>query len=212
MSSDSKMGKKQGKIRIERELEIINSAQEEFILHGYKGATVRGIAERAGLPTANVMYYFKNKENIYHAVLEQTMNMWNQAIDDIKQEDGAKVAIEKYVAAKVRMSFEHPAASKIFAMEIIQGGQNLNEYARTYQRQWIREKTKLFKHWIANGEMADIDPVNLFFLIWASTQHYADFDYQVMILNNGKRLTDSEFEEKKQQVIDLILRSVGLNP
>jgi len=34
----------------------------------------------------------------------------------------------------------------------------------------------------------------------------------VMILNNGKRLTDSEFEEKKQEVIDLILRSVGLNP
>ncbi len=40
----------------------------------------------------------------------------------------------------------------------------------------------------------------------------ADFDYQVMILNNGKKLTDSEFEEKKQQVIDLVLRSVGLNP
>ena len=33
-----------------------------------------------------------------------------------------------------------------------------------------------------------------------------------MILNNGKKLTDSEFEEKKQQVIDLVLRSVGLNP
>jgi hypothetical protein len=34
----------------------------------------------------------------------------------------------------------------------------------------------------------------------------------VKILNNGKRLTDEEFEEKKQQVIDLVLRSVGLNP
>jgi len=34
----------------------------------------------------------------------------------------------------------------------------------------------------------------------------------VMILNNGKKLTESEFEEKKQQVIDLVLRSIGLNP
>jgi len=49
-------------------------------------------------------------------------------------------------------------------------------------------------------------------MIWATTQHYADFEYQVKILNNGKRLTDEEFEEKKQQVIDLVLRSVGLNP
>ena len=210
MSSDSQIGKKQGKIRIERELEIINSAQEEFILHGYKGATVRGIAERAGLPTANVMYYFKNKENIYHAVLEQTMNMWNQAIDDIKQEDGAKVAIEKYVAAKVRMSFEHPAASKIFAMEIIQGGQNLNEYARTYQRQWIREKTKLFKHWIANGEMADIDPVNLFFLIWASTQHYADFNTQILIIMNRADYEEEDIAHVSKFLTDFILRGCGI--
>jgi len=34
----------------------------------------------------------------------------------------------------------------------------------------------------------------------------------VVILNNGKKLTDSEFEEKKQQVINLVLRSVGLDP
>jgi len=143
-------------------------------------------------------------------VLEQTMNMWNQAIDDIKQEDGAKVAIEKYVAAKVRMSFEHPAASKIFAMEIIQGGQNLNEYARTYQRQWIREKTKLFKHWIANGEMADIDPVNLFFLIWASTQHYADFNTQILIIMNRADYEEEDIAHVSKFLTDFILRGCGI--
>jgi len=45
---------------------ILIAAQDEFILQGYKGATVQSIADNAGLPKANVLYYFKNKENIYH--------------------------------------------------------------------------------------------------------------------------------------------------
>ncbi len=57
---------------------ILTAAQDEFILQGYKGATVQSIADNAGLPKANVLYYFKNKENIYHAVLEKTLNMWGR--------------------------------------------------------------------------------------------------------------------------------------
>mgnify|MGYP000188444667 CR=1 FL=1 len=30
-----------------------------------------------------------------------------------------------------------------------------------------------------SGKIADIDPYHLIFLIWAQTQHYADFDVQV---------------------------------
>ena len=112
---------KQGKIRVKSQEKILLAAQDEFILNGYKGATVQSIADNAGLPKANVLYYFKNKENIYHAVLERTLNMWDQGIGDISYEDGPKLAIEKFVAAKVNMSFQHPKASKIYAMEIIQG-------------------------------------------------------------------------------------------
>ena len=47
-------------------------------------------------------------------------------------------------------------------------------------------------------------------MIWATTQHYADFDRQIELLNNGRSLSDQEFAEKKQQVTALILASVGL--
>jgi TetR/AcrR family transcriptional regulator len=70
---------------------ILSAAQDEFILQGYKGATVQAIANNAGMPKANVLYYFKNKENIYHAVLEQTLNMWDEGIGDILLEDGNHV-------------------------------------------------------------------------------------------------------------------------
>lgn len=201
--------KKQGKIRIKSQEIILNAALDEFINHGYRGATVQSIADNAGLPKANVLYYFQNKENIYHAVLERTLDMWDQGIGDIVYEDGPKVAIEKFIAAKVRMSFNNPKSSKIYAMEIIQGAQHLKEFARTYLRQWVREKSKIFQQWIDEGRMADVNPINLIFLIWSSTQHYSDFETQILTIMNRADYEEEDVEQVTQFLTAFILR--GLN-
>ena len=201
---------KQQKIRAISTDKILRAAQDEFILQGYKGATVQSIADSAGLPKANVLYYFKNKENIYHAVLEQTLNMWDEGIGDILPEDGPKLAIEKFIRAKVAMSFKHPKASKIYAMEIIQGTQHLKDFARTYLRQWVRDKAKVFQCWIDNGEMHAVDPVNLIFLIWSSTQHYADFDNQILTIMNRADYEEDDIEHVTNFLTDIILRGCKL--
>lgn len=202
---------KQGKIRAQSEAKILEAAQEEFILQGYKGATVQSIADRAGLPKANILYYFKNKENIYHAVLEHTLDMWDKGIGDITPEDGPKKAIEKFIASKVKMSFQHPGSSKIYAMEIIQGAQHLKEFARTYLRKWVREKAALFQKWIDNGEMADIDPYNLIFLIWSTTQHYADFETQILTVMNRADYEEEDEQQVTRFLTDFILRGCGIS-
>jgi len=209
MTDNKQMGK-QGKTRAKSQLKILDAAQCEFILQGYKGATVQSIADRAGLPKANILYYFKNKENLYQAVLERTLDMWDQGIGDILPEDGPKVAIEKFIASKVNMSFNHPESSKIYAMEIIQGAQHLKDYARTYLRQWVREKAKLFQYWIDNGEMKDVDPVHLIFLIWSSTQHYADFETQILTIMNRADYEEEDAAAVTKFLTDIILRGCGL--
>ena len=80
-------------------------------------------------------------------------------------------------------------------------------------KKWVDTCVDSINTWVELKKIINVgDAHTLLYMIWATTQHYADFEYQVKILNNGKRLTDAEFEEKKQQVIDLVLRSVGLNP
>lgn len=189
---------------------ILSAAQDEFILQGYKGATVQAIANNAGMPKANVLYYFKNKENIYHAVLEQTLNMWDEGIGDILLEDGPKLAIEKFVKAKITMSFTNPKASKIYAMEIIQGAQHLQDFTRTYLHQWVQKKAKIFQYWIDNGQMQPIDPVSLIFLIWSSTQHYADFDNQILTIMSRPKYKEDDIANVTNFLTDFILRGCGL--
>ncbi len=208
--TSANQAKKTGNIRAKSKVKILAAARTEFVLQGYRGATVQSIADRAELPKANILYYFKNKENIYHAVLEHTLQMWDEGIGDIEVDEGPKVAIEKFIEAKVRMSFKHPEASKIYAMEIIQGAQHLKDYARTYQRQWVREKAKLFQQWIDNGEMANVDPVHLIFLIWSATQHYADFDTQILTIMNRADFEEADVEQVITFLSDIILRGCGL--
>jgi TetR/AcrR family transcriptional regulator len=49
-------------------------------------------------------------------------------------------------------------------------------------------------------------------MIWATTQHYADFGHQITTLNGGQELSDAQFGRVKDEVTAIILRGVGLVP
>ncbi len=201
---------KPGRIR-ERNLElIVAAAEEEFANHGYRGASTQSIADRAGLPKANIHYYFKNKEKLYLAVLEGIMGIWNAVLADMKRDDDPAEVLTNFIYTKVELAYKKPRASKLFAQEIIAGAPHLKDYIRTDMRQWVRSKTKVFDEWIADGKIDPVDPVQLIFLIWSSTQHYADFETQVLTLMNKAEYEDSDIEHISQFLTDMILKGCGL--
>lgn len=200
---------KQANKRKQSQDAIMDAARDEFIQQGFKGATVQAIADNANMPKANVLYYYQNKENLYHKVLEQTLEMWDTAIGDIVLEDGPKIALERFISAKVDIAFENPKASKIYAMEIIQGAQHIDNFARVYLRNWVKEKSQIFEHWMNAGEMAQVDPVKLIFLIWSTTQHYADFETQILNITNKQEYEQEDREQVKAFLVNFILQ--GLN-
>ena len=202
---------KTGKIREKSIEHILNAAQQEFVINGFKGTTIQAIADRAELPKANIHYYFKNKENLINAVLENILDLWDEVLGDISVDDDPKKVLEHFIRTKVSMSFTHPGPSKLFAMEIIQGAQHLKDYARTYLRKWVREKAKVFEHWIAAGKMNKVDPVHLIFLIWSSTQHYADFETQILTIMNRGEYEEEDIEHISQFLCTVIIRGCGID-
>ena len=63
--------------------------------------------------------------------------------------------------------------------------------------------------WQEEGRIAKLDPAYLLYMIWATTQHHADFGHQVATLNGGQRLSDGRFKEAKADVTTIILRDIG---
>lgn len=187
------------------------AAEAEFVLHGYKGTSMQSIADRAGLPKANIHYYFKNKANLYQALLENILERWQELLTDMTEGSDPKEVLSGFIRSKLHMSFTQPISSKIFAMEIIQGAPHIKQYLRDDLRSWVKQKSQVIQHWIDQGKMADIDPTQLIFMIWATTQHYADFNTQVLDVMDREALSEEEMQSISQSVTNMLLAGCGLH-
>lgn len=201
-----------GRIRQKNEQAIIKAAEEEFARHGFKGTSMNTIAQSAGLPKANLHYYFTNKLGLYLAVLRNILELWDSAFNNLSVDDDPAEALERYIRAKMEFSRRHPKASRIFAMEVISGGQCLSQYFNQDYLEWFRGRAAVFDAWIAAGRMASVDPMHLIFLLWSSTQHYADFATQICRVKQCSRLTREDFDQAADQLVRIILRGCGLEP
>ncbi|CAD5108973.1 TetR/AcrR family transcriptional regulator [Zestomonas carbonaria] len=210
--SPNPSGKPAGRIRQKNEEVIIAAAEEEFARHGFKGTSMNAIALRAGLPKANLHYYFSNKLGLYIAVLSNILDLWDSTFNTLTAADDPAEALARYIRAKLEFSRRQPLASKIFAMEVISGGTCLEEHFNQDYRDWFRGRAAVFEAWIAAGKMDPVDPMHLIFLLWGSTQHYADFSTQICRVTGRKRLTKDDFESAAQALIHIILKGCGLTP
>ena len=208
--SSSEEKQKTGSIRTRNSQQILQAAQEEFVLHGFKGTSMQSIADRAQLPKANIHYYFKNKANLYKVVLEEIMGAWNQVLADMTSQSDPAEVLTRFIRAKMQLSYTNPNGSKIFAMEIIQGAPHLKEYISKDMRHWVREKSNVINSWIDQGKMRKVEPSYLIFMIWASTQHYADFNTQVLEVMNRREYDDQEIDNITQFLTDMILKGLDL--
>lgn len=84
-----------------------------------------------------------------------------------------------YVRRKLQMSRDFPRESRLFANEIVQGAPRIMDQIEGPLRSLVDEKAALIRGWATEGRICVIDPHHLIFSIWATTQHYADFNAQV---------------------------------
>lgn len=201
-----------GRIRRERCAAILAAAEEEFAINGYQGTSTAAIARRAGLAKAQVHYYFPAKEDLYRELLGSILDQWNCHLPGPETELEPTEVLTAYITAKLRLSWERPALSKIFAGEVLRGAPLLKEALFERQRAWLDQRRVLFGRWIEQGKMAPLDPDQLIFMIWATTQHYADYQAQVLAMMGREALTEADFTLVSEQVVGILLRGCGVEP
>lgn len=90
-------GKPAGRIRQKNEQAILKAAEDEFARHGFKGTSMNTIAQNAGLPKANLHYYFTNKLGLYVAVLSNILELWDSTFNTLNSDDDPAVALSNYI-------------------------------------------------------------------------------------------------------------------
>ena len=92
---------------------ILKAAEEVFLEKGYKDASMREIASRAGVTVSNIYHYFTNKDEIFRTILKPVLNdlyamIYNHdadqmTIDVFMDSDYQKMSVREYI----RLVSEH---------------------------------------------------------------------------------------------------------
>lgn len=201
----------QKKTRIQRENEtkILDAALEVFSKHGFRGSTIDQIAEAAGMSKPNLLYYFGTKEDMHRLLLDQLLDVWLDPLRELDADGEPLSEIQSYIRRKLEMSRDYPRESRLFANEILQGAPRISEQL-TDLKKLVDEKAGLIETWIRDGKLAKCDPYHLIFSIWATTQHYADFDIQVKTVLPARHSGPGRFEDAARFLDQLFVH--GLKP
>jgi len=190
---------------------ILDSALSAFARHGLRGTRIEQIADGAGMSKTNLLYYFPSKDALYAAVLTRTLSVWLTPLAELDAIRDPATALTAYIGQKLDCSRRFPEASRLFAIEIMQGAPHLKEVLATELTEMVEDKAALIRGWIVAGKLRPIEPHHLLFMIWATTQHYADFAAQISTIT-GKDLSDDTFyEDTRRALTETILRGVLAN-
>jgi TetR/AcrR family transcriptional regulator len=206
--TDLPRSQRRTEIRQHNETLILQAAEKVFAEAGFDGATMQLIADMAGLPKANLHYYFPSKEDLYRRVVQDIFEIWLHAADSMDQAPGPIEGIGAYIEAKMDISRRHPNGSKVWAFEVMHRAPVIQDYLETTLRVWTTGRVRLIERWIAEGKMEPVDPEHLLYMLWATTQHYADFGHQIETLNAGP-LSDADWQKATDSVKSMILRGIG---
>lgn len=192
--TSSASAKKPTRIQLRNRKRILDAALDVFAQHGYRGATLDQIAAASGLSKPNILYYFDGKEDIHVTLLNQLMDAWLAPLREVDRDGDPLQEILRYVHRKLEMSREFPRESRLFANEILQGAPRMAPHLNSGLRPLVDDIADLISEWIAQGRLAPVDPRHLLFSIWATTQHYADFEAQVQVLMQEPSVHDDAWQ------------------
>ncbi len=198
-----------GAIRERNEARILKAAEAVFAKKGFNGASTAEIARKAGVPKPNLHYYFRTKQVLYAGVLDNILEIWLDAMDEIRPGADPADALGRYIARKLESSRTLPEPSRLWAMELISGARHVEPFLKKRLRRLVQQKSAIIRGWAAEGKIDPVEPEHLLFMIWSMTQTYADFASQIVAVLGKDKLDEAVFAAATKTMVGLVLKGLG---
>jgi len=139
----------------ERRRQILQAALSEFANKGFKGATIKSIAEAAKLQSPTLIYwYFPTKEALFQAVLEDQSPLMQATADPTALFDLPPETVLPLLARGYLSSMDTPTNQKVFRLmigEIVQRPELGTSISNRFMPQVLNFLRQYFEQQIASG-------------------------------------------------------------
>jgi TetR/AcrR family transcriptional regulator len=195
---------------------ILQAAVAEFSKEGIAGARTDAIARSARVNKALLYYYFKDKEAIYGAVLDQVFGGLAQAIQQaLSDELPPREKLLAYVGAHFDYIASHPLYPPIVQGEMSRAGRGrsgqFERIARQYFQPLFSRVGALIEQGIASGEFRPVDPRDFIPSMIAVIVFYFSSAPVFRMITGTDPMSPSRIAERRAAVVDFISAALFRN-
>jgi TetR/AcrR family transcriptional regulator, transcriptional repressor for nem operon len=90
------------KTKADSRTRLLEAAEKTAYLYGFGSTSIADIAKEARVPLGNVYYYFKTKDDIGNAIVEQRVSRFRKQLQDLDKADSPKERLCGFVDIKIR--------------------------------------------------------------------------------------------------------------
>ncbi|HET9179792.1 MAG TPA: TetR/AcrR family transcriptional regulator [Terriglobia bacterium] len=192
---------------------ILRAAEHIFAERGLAGARMDAIASAAGVNKALIYYYFKSKDALYLAVVEQHLKEFHrQALQLLTSQRSVKDKVLDYVS----MHFDFIAARtdypRIFHRFMMADSRPFMRIRKKYFSPVVRKFQSVIAQGIRSGELAAADSAHTAISLVALTVFYFS---AAPVLKAAGIIEDpyrkSQLARRKEEVLNFVRRAVFAN-
>ena len=174
------------KIRAVKESRILKAGQNIFARHGFCRFSMQMISDDALIAKANIHYYFSSEEKLDRHVFERIFKVWLEVADSFETSNEPRVALHHYVGEKMEIIHLYLGDAKVWANKVMSGAPIIDDFRTSVLDAWKNSRTQAIRCLTKQGKIGDLEARRVLYIIWATTQHYADFAHPIETLKDGK--------------------------
>jgi AcrR family transcriptional regulator len=196
----------------EKQLQIISTAEKLFAEKGFKGTSVRDIAEEAGINVAMISYYFGSKEQLMEAIFEARIGVVQIRLESLLKDDSLSPLEKMYLLIDdhVERVSQKECFFKIMITEQLI---NKNEAVVKAMNQLKMKNAELVGQLVKDGQKKGVFKKKIDLILTINT--LVGTVWQTMInrhyyreFNNLQSLPDAEFESLIKKKISNHIKSL----
>ncbi len=188
---------------------ILHAAVREFARDGIAGARTDAIARAAGVNKALLYYYFKDKEALYGAVIDQVFGGLIAFVGEVLSRDlPPRQKIVAYAGAHFDYIASHPLYPRIVQGEMMRAGRGrANQFERIvkqYFRPLFSKIASVLRAGQASGEFREVDPLQFIPSMIAVIVFYFTSAPVMRVMTGKDPMSPERVAARRAAVLDFI--------
>lgn len=139
---------------------ILAAAHRLFVERGYRGISMREIADEVGMTKAALYYHFRDKEGLFMAILAGVLHELGALIEECRRSEiSCRAQIEALVRRIMLLPAEQRAGLRLASQELGNlDAATRQKFVDEYHAQFIGRITEILQDGVAHGEFKPIEP------------------------------------------------------